>query len=69
MCVCVCSGLTGLIVVPLHHSKVHGGGRGLRCRSLALGRVALGPVGADAHLLHGGELRGAAGDVDGAGEA
>lgn len=57
-------GLTGFVVVSLHHSQMHG-----RCRlwygSLSLGGIAFGAARADAHLLHVGELRGAAGEVHG----
>jgi len=54
--------VAGLVEVSLHHSQVHGR-RWLGHGSLTLGGVALGPVGADAHLLHAGELRRAAGNV------
>lgn len=56
--------LTGLIVVSLHHSQVHGRRR-LGHGSLSLGGVAFGPVVADTHLLDAGELRRAAGHVQG----
>jgi len=50
------SNLTGLIVVSLHHPKVHGRA-GLRHGPLPLGGVALGPVGPHPHLLHARKLR------------
>lgn len=60
--------LTWLVVVSLHHSLHHPQMHGwcwLGHSSLTLGRVAFGPVRADTHLLHAGELRWAAGDVHG----
>lgn len=45
------------------------GRRRLRYGSLPLGGVAFGPIGADTDLVHAGELRRAAGDVHGVGEA
>ncbi|MEQ2206695.1 hypothetical protein XENOCAPTIV_001788, partial [Xenoophorus captivus] len=65
-CFCILGhvGIALLIqVVSLHHSQVHGRSWFWNS-SLALGGVAFGPVGADAHLLHVGVLRRATGHVD-----
>lgn len=65
---CTGSDLTGLVVVSLHHSQVHGR-CWLRYGPLSLGGVAFGPVGADTHLLYAGELRRAGGQVHWTGDA
>lgn len=65
---CTGSDLTGLVVVSLHHSQVHGR-CWLRYGPLSLGGVAFGPVGADTHLLYVGELRRAGGQVHWTGDA
>lgn len=54
--------LTGLIVVSLHHSQVHGW-CWLGYSSLTLRGVTFGPIGANTHFFYAGELRGATGDV------